>query len=272
MGNKKFGEDFVELGSPLDNDFLLIQSATDRQVYKTKKSAVTPIVQSTGSETRLIMSQDAVTKQLNNKLNKTESGLNTYSKVVVEAINEINGRYAEYPVFQFAVNTSPSTPPTSGWRSEPVETDNGQWLWMRQGIVYPPATAPGEWSYPVRIKGDDGRVGIPGIPGQKGEQGVQGIPGPQGPTGPTGETGAPGYPGPVGPPGETGPAGIPGPPGQQGVKGKGFNLVGAWNSTSTYNNNTTVIDVVTYNGHTYGCKTTNTNVYPTDTTYWTQLL
>ncbi len=248
MGNKKFGEDFVELGSPVDNDYLLIQSVTDRQVYKTRKSAVTPIVQSTGTDTDTIMSQDAVTKQLNNKLNKTESGLNTYSKSVVEAINEINGKYAEYPVFQYAVNNSSTTAPSSGWMPYPVETNNGEWLWMRQGMVHPPATVPEEWSSPVRIKGDQGRVGIPGVPGLTGPQGEQGI------------AGAPG------------PVGAPGMPGAPGIPGKSFNLVGAWNSTTTYNNNNAYIDVVTYNGHTYACKKTNTNTVVTDQTYWMQLL
>lgn len=272
MGNKKFGEDFVELSEPQDSDFLLIQSVTDRNVYKTKKSAVTPIVQATGSETDVIMSQDAVTKELKKKLNTTEQNLKTYSKVVVEAINEINERYAEYPVCQYAKNTSDTVPPTSGWVYEPVETGVGEWLWMRQGIVYPPATVPGEWSYPVRIKGDTGQKGATGNEGRMGQPGATGIAGPPGYPGPEGERGERGMPGLPGPPGNTGQPGergIPGPPGRD---GKGFNLVGVWNSATTYQNSSTRIDVVTYNGHTYGCLTTNLNQYPTNATYWLQLL
>lgn len=45
---------------------------------------------------------------------------------------------------------------------------------------------------------------------------------------------------------------------------------GAWASGTAYVNNTTQIDVVTYNGI-YACKTSHTAspILPTNTTYWT---
>ena len=47
---------------------------------------------------------------------------------------------------------------------------------------------------------------------------------------------------------------------------------GAWASGTAYVNNTTQIDVVTYNGSSYACKTSHTaspSILPTNTTYWT---
>lgn len=55
-------------------------------------------------------------------------------------------------------------------------------------------------------------------------------------------------------------------------KGTSFYMAGAWNGTTEYINNASKIDVVTYNGSSYACLETNTNVVPgTDGTKW-QLL
>ena len=47
---------------------------------------------------------------------------------------------------------------------------------------------------------------------------------------------------------------------------------GAWASGTAYVNNTTQIDVVTYNGSSYACKkshTSSSSILPTNATYWT---
>ena len=85
-------------------------------------------------------------------------------------------------------------------------------------------------------------------------------------TGPKGATGAQGVQGPKGDTGATGPQG---PQGAAGAKGVSMRLLGAWSNATAYVNNSTYIDIVTYGGNTYACKTSNTGQTPTNTTYWT---
>lgn len=61
---------------------------------------------------------------------------------------------------------------------------------------------------------------------------------------------------------------VMGPTGKTGVS---LRLKGAWASGTAYVNDTSNIDVVTYNGSTYGCiksNTASTTITPTNTTYW----
>ena len=88
-------------------------------------------------------------------------------------------------------------------------------------------------------------------------------------TGPKGETGAQGPQGIQGPKGETGERGATGAAGAAGAKGVSMRLLGAWSNATAYVNNSTYIDIVTYGGNTYACKTSNTGQTPTNTTYWT---
>ncbi|MFR2529083.1 hypothetical protein [Clostridium paraputrificum] len=85
-------------------------------------------------------------------------------------------------------------------------------------------------------------------------------------TGPKGATGAQGPQGIQGPKGETGERGATG---AAGAKGVSMRLLGAWSSSIAYVNNSAYIDIVTYSGNTYACKTSNTGQTPTNTTYWT---
>lgn len=89
-----------------------------------------------------------------------------------------------------------------------------------------------------------------------------------GPQGPKGDIGA------TGPQGPTGATGATGATGTQGIQGKSFNTKGDWVSGIAYVNNTTTIDVVSYNGSSYACKTSHTasaSILPTNTTYWQAL-
>nr|WP_278679129.1 hypothetical protein [Clostridium paraputrificum] len=88
-------------------------------------------------------------------------------------------------------------------------------------------------------------------------------------TGPKGATGAQGPQGAQGPKGETGERGATGATGAAGEKGVSMRLLGAWSSSIAYVNNSAYIDIVTYSGNTYACKTSNTGQTPTNTTYWT---
>lgn len=57
--------------------------------------------------------------------------------------------------------------------------------------------------------------------------------------------------------------------GETGAKGVSMRLLGAWSNSTAYVNNSDYIDIVTYSGNTYACKTSNTSQTPTNTTYWT---
>lgn len=69
-----------------------------------------------------------------------------------------NGKDAQYQEFQFAVNNSLTVAPTTGWQDAPPAVGTGQYLWMRTGIVVPPATVPSNW-VSVRIGGEKGESG-----------------------------------------------------------------------------------------------------------------
>lgn len=69
-----------------------------------------------------------------------------------------DGKDAQYQEFQFAVNNSLTVAPTTGWQDAPPAVGTGQYLWMRTGIVVPPATVPSNW-VSVRIGGEKGESG-----------------------------------------------------------------------------------------------------------------
>lgn len=82
-----------------------------------------------------------------------------------------DGVDGKYTVYEFAKNTSTDIAPTSGWQDAPMATSIGEYLWMRSGVVIPPATTPSSWAA-VRIKGDKGSTGDKGTPGDKGDVGL----------------------------------------------------------------------------------------------------
>ena len=89
-----------------------------------------------------------------------------------------------------------------------------------------------------------------------------------------GDTGAKGATGAQGPQGVKGDTGATGAQGQQGIKGDtgtSLRLKGAWSNSVAYVSDSSYIDIVTYNGNSYICKTGNTGQTPTNTTYWTLL-
>ena len=98
-----------------------------------------------------------------------------------------DGVDGKYTVYEFAKNNSTDIAPTSGWQDAPMATSTGEYLWMRSGVVIPPATTPSSWAA-VRIKGDKGEKGDQGIQGLQGIQGPKGDQGIQGPQGATGAT------------------------------------------------------------------------------------
>ena len=69
-----------------------------------------------------------------------------------------NGYDGVYAQFEFAVNTSESSAPTSGWQDAPPNVGIGQFLWMRQRIFNPNTNTATSWVV-ARIKGDTGQDG-----------------------------------------------------------------------------------------------------------------
>lgn len=108
-----------------------------------------------------------------------------------------------------------------------------------------------------------------GTPGPKGDRGPQGPPGPRGPAG---EIDTSNYytrsdterriseeiskvkPSPGG--------------GGKGDKGVSIRFQGTWSSGTRYVNDTTYVDIVTYQGNSYRCKVTNTGQSVTNSGYW----
>ncbi len=83
--------------------------------------------------------------------------------------NGTNGKDGQYTVYNFAKNTSLTVAPTSGWTAAPPALTTGQYLWMRTGVVVPPATAPSSWNAAVRISGEKGDTGGKGDKGEIGD-------------------------------------------------------------------------------------------------------
>lgn len=73
----------------------------------------------------------------------------------------------QYPVQEFAKSTSGTIAPTSGWSKTPPSCGANEYLWMRTGVVIPPATSPTSWAA-VRIGAVDGEDGSPGGKGDTG--------------------------------------------------------------------------------------------------------
>lgn len=124
-----------------------------------------------------------------------------------------------------------------------VYEDSGQEAQGEQGIQGPQGIqgVPG----PQGNTGPVGPQGEPGKVGPQGPQGIQGVPGPKGEQGPQGEKGETGDTGPQGDPGQTGPQGqkgdkgdrgdrgAPGPQGEKGEQGRGFVVMGYYDSLET---------------------------------------
>lgn len=75
----------------------------------------------------------------------------------------------------------------------------------------------------------------------------------------------------TGPQGAKGDTGATGLQGAKGDIGTSLRFKGAWSNSIAYVSDNSFIDIVTYNGNSYICKTSNTGQTPTNTTYWTLL-
>lgn len=90
----------------------------------------------------------------------------------------------------YAVGTSGTTAPTSGWNSQVPNVPAGQYLWTKTVWTYTDNT--NETGYSVSKIGEKGEKGDKGERGAQGERGPQGLQGPQGIQGIPGVKGADG--------------------------------------------------------------------------------
>ncbi len=74
----------------------------------------------------------------------------------------VDGKDGQYTATQFARGASLTDAPTEGWSDSPPAADGGKYMWMRTGVIVPPATEPAAWDRPVRVSGEDGPRGING--------------------------------------------------------------------------------------------------------------
>ncbi|MDE6041730.1 MAG: hypothetical protein K2F99_09165, partial [Muribaculaceae bacterium] len=70
------------------------------------------------------------------------------------AASEMVGKDGSYPIFQWTLGTINA--PTGTWNDTPQTAQPGQYVWMRSGVVVPPATTPATWGTAVRLTGDSG--------------------------------------------------------------------------------------------------------------------
>ena len=75
------------------------------------------------------------------------------------SLNGAPGQDGRYLATQWAKNYDSANPPTEGWSTTPETALPGEYVWMRQGWVTPPATEPSEWMDAIRLTGTRGSDG-----------------------------------------------------------------------------------------------------------------
>lgn len=75
------------------------------------------------------------------------------------AASEMVGTDGKWRKFQWAKSTDTLNEPTGGWSDTPMTAPPGEYVWMRSGLVVPPATVPAKWDKAVRLTGDTGAAG-----------------------------------------------------------------------------------------------------------------
>ena len=89
---------------------------------------------------------------------KVEKGRNP-SPVWTPNSSEMIGKDGQWTKNQWAKNNSSTTAPTAGWQDTPMKASAGEYVWIRSGIVVPPATEPTKYGEAVRLTGDKGADG-----------------------------------------------------------------------------------------------------------------
>lgn len=123
-------------------------------------------------------------------------------------------------VREFALSSSSTSAPSSGWSTTRPSRNAGQTIWVRDKSTYSDGKV--VYSTPYPATGDKGDTGATGPKGDKGETGPQGEKGDKGETGAQGPQGPQGNKGDKGDKGETGEKGPQGDKGNTGAQGNGY--------------------------------------------------
>lgn len=156
--------------------------ADANKLYATKADITASVeaITATVSETYATKEQLSQVKQTADRLTTTIKSTVTGAKV------------------EYALGTSQTTAPTSGWSTTAPAWQSGKYMWQRTTVTKQDGTTS---SSATCIQGARGETGATGATGATGPQGPQGEKGATGATGPQGEKGA------TGPQGATGPKG-----------------------------------------------------------------
>ena len=77
----------------------------------------------------------------------------------IDGTDGADGADGMWRKFQWAKNESSVTAPETGWQDTPMTGASGEYVWMRSGMVMPPATEPSVWEPATRLTGDRGLDG-----------------------------------------------------------------------------------------------------------------
>lgn len=111
----------------------------------------------------------------------------------------------------FALGSSRTVAPSSGWTEQAPQNDGSKYMWQKTISVQNDGT---KKESVTCISGADGKDGTQGPQGPQGPKGEQGLPGKNGLDGAKGDKGE------TGPKGDVGPQGLPGKDGTNGTNGK----------------------------------------------------
>ena len=136
-----------------------LASASDSGVT-TSTSGWTTAVQKTDATKRYLWNYERIDYTDKNYTETEPAIIGTQGEQGIQGDPGEPGADGSYVIVMFAKNTSTTTPPESGWESEPPEVvQSGEYVWMRTGVVIPPAVTPEGWNNPVRLTGDSGSDG-----------------------------------------------------------------------------------------------------------------
>ena len=167
-------------------------TTTVSKTYETKTDSATKLSSANSyTDSKIKQTSDSITQQINSvnngknmvqQINLNSGGLkiNVDKVEIGNAIsNLVTGTVNEY-----AINTSSSTSPASGWSTTQPAWADGKYIWMRTKTTKNDGTV--SYSNPACITGAKGATGATGAQGPKGDKGDQGLQGPKGATGASG--------------------------------------------------------------------------------------
>lgn len=153
-------------------------TTTVSKTYETKTDSASKLSSANSyTDSKIKQTSDSITQQINSvnngknmvqQINLNSGGLkiNVDKVEIGSAIsNLVTGTVNEY-----AINTSSSTSPTSGWSATQPAWADGKYIWMRTKTTKKDGTV--SYSNPACITGAKGSTGATGAQGPKGENGV----------------------------------------------------------------------------------------------------